>query len=177
MICNATNVTECFSCQYGSYHDGVSCTLCPAGCLICQTSAPACLQCDTSFLLNTGTDVCECNNAAGYFLDTGSGECKLCSFFSFPNCLTCTDTSGAGTIECQSCISGHYLATTTSCAPCGAHCLSCTSPTSCSACAATFTSNVLGSCYCDDTTVFYDSGSDLCQICSFFDSNCLTCST
>ena len=67
----------------------------------------------------------------------------------------------------------------TSCDPCGSHCLTCSSPASCliADCAATFTIVVGGDCFCDNSTVFYDSSSDQCQSCTFFDTNCLTCST
>ena len=79
----------------------------------------------------------------------------------------------------MTCLSGHYPANATTCQPCGSHCLNCTSPALClvADCAPTFTIVVGGDCFCDNSTVYYDGGSDQCQSCSFFDANCQTCTT
>ena len=129
-------------------------------------------------MLTGNPGVCSCNNAIGYFLDTVTSSCQVCSYFTYiTNCQTCVDTTGAGNIQCQTCLSGHYPANTTTCDPCGSHCLVCTSPATCNTadCAPTFTIVVGGDCFCDNTTVFYDSGTDQCQPCSFYDPNCATC--
>jgi hypothetical protein len=158
MTCDNTNATICFTCLIGHYLDNTACLPCPSNCLVCGATSPICLICDTSFMVsNTGG--CVCNNGLGLFLDTGSGSCQPCSAFgSITNCQTCVDTTGAGAIECQTCLSGYFAQTTMACASCGANCLACTSTLSCSpgGCAATFNAVVGGNCYCDNLTVFYD---------------------
>jgi len=118
----------------------------------------------------------------GYYLNGNS--CLFC-FNAIPNCNQCTNSSycslcadGNSGVTCASCTSAQYLdATNYLCKDCSvaiAHCLSCSSNTSCISCVATFTLYSSTNCSCTVNQYIDNTGS--CAFCNDSIIYCSTCS-
>ena len=100
------------SCMVGYFLSNAGCTACPTPCQSCLSSS-FCLNCKTSNYLNLNTNLCASNCPSGYYADTSTLSCNLCS----SNCLTCSSFA----TNCNSCSSGFYLS-------------ACTNNTGCTSC-------------------------------------------
>ncbi len=137
-------------------------------CFTCSDLEPHCTSCsytgNTTLPYDSSLFTClDCNNAAGYFIDTNN-QCSTCSV---AHCTTCTGYS-----TCGVCQSGYGITTSGSCSLCPlTGCSVCTSLTVCQTCMTGYTlsgstcSSCPSTCNCGGYQLPYLSNGDCSTVC------------
>ena len=179
--CQACNVTlsncltcistsNCTSCKAGFYKstqaNGVNCSSCTqhTGCLECS-NLQTCTLCNTAANFQLNGNTCQCKS--GYFLNSTSNQCQVCTVWS-AQCLTCSTTG------CLTCAANYVLNGTGCKQSCNiTGCVACQNVTACATCGPNFyLSNK--KCYC---STGYTLVNNSCQACNSTLTGCVQCSS
>jgi proprotein convertase subtilisin/kexin type 5 len=201
------------SCPNGTYISATgACLSCGPGCAYCL-SASNCSLCQSGYSLfvSSGAGSCVAFCPSGYYSasvlswiysNSNSYSCLPC----IAPCLTCS-TTGSSCTSCvanysltgssctTSCGAGYYpivqinsgqVSEVTICYPCSPICVTCTSWSTCTSCAAGMILDAQGDCLsgCASPSMYYDSTTRQCLYCSSacymcdgpLSSDCLACS-
>jgi cysteine-rich repeat protein len=141
--------------------NGTKCAYCSASCLGCSSLA-VCTSCPAGFNLD-GSGGCVCGPA-----------CTSCAG-NVTSCSQCALTVTSGFGGCTACSPGTYLISSTICSPCPGNCVTCSSGGLCTSCPATL-EPIGGLCECNNNSnLFFNTVTSLCELCSVAYPNCLTC--
>lgn len=160
--CSGNASETCIGCAAGYYLSNITCLPCLSTCLECINGVN-CTHCENPFILDSGLN-CICNNSHGLFLTLNSTTCLPCAQV-IENCLACETL---GSTICSQCSTGLYFNNSLEeCTSCDLPCVTCTgSATYCTSCLATYSVNILGFCYCDNSSqLFYSSITQGCLPC------------
>lgn len=183
-------VQNCPNGYYGTTTILRECLPCDNGCLNCAASPRNCTQCPWGYFLVNGTCLASCPSRYYAHPDPTNSSCLPC----IPPCVQCMTQN-----SCISCINGYFLtpfgscttncstlpisssasayffnANTSSCEPCSANCVNCTSPTQCSRCQ--LPSHIyLNECVQDCPASTFLNYNNTCQPCN--QTYCTTCTS